>query len=371
VSDPGTERAWGWVAHLRDGGTTPWSQWTGFAAPAGSILPGAQQLELLRRINAVRRPRGELASRVLSTEPSRRDRPGLPLLGGPPESEFGPPPIDPSQVPAEELAQLSAVVLAGVLAAEQPPAPPMGRTRPWARRYHLQGDPELTRAVARHLVAHGRPPAAHGGRVLVVGTDAGRMLTDLWTFHALGEGVRPWPDWWRQRAGSQRLPATADLAHELEVGLRRPGVRGADIVTDPRLAPRLAGLRKPLPPAAPLAAAAVDLGRRVAGALRPLVGPETRRALVSEVLRPRLTTVTGPPLVVPARHRPWLEEQAARLVARLGTRHGRYPVHGDLELLLPADRPGTEQIRPGETVAAGIGLLLADAGRVDGPEEAP
>ena len=371
MNDPGTGRAWGWVAHLRDGGTTPWRDWTGSAAPAGPILPGAQQLELLRRINAVRRPRPALASRVLATEPSRRDRPGLPLLGGPPESEFGPRPIDPADVPAEELAELCAVVVAGGLATERPPAPRVGRTRPWARRYHLHGDPELTRAVQRHLVAHGRPPASHGGRVLVVGTDAGRMLTDLWTFHALGEGVRPWPDWWRQRVRADRLPGATDLERELHAGLQRPGARGADIVTDPRLAPRLAGLRRPLPPGEPLAAVAVDLGRRVAGALRPLVPPQTRRALVSELLRPRLATVSGPPLAVPTAHRPWMEEQAARLVARLERARGGYPVHGDLELLLPVDRPGAERIRPRDTLAAGIGLLLADAGRVDGPEEAP
>ncbi len=56
----------GWVAHLRAGGTTPWLEWTDPGAgdePAGRALPGAQQLELLRRINLARpssaRPRGD------------------------------------------------------------------------------------------------------------------------------------------------------------------------------------------------------------------------------------------------------------------------------------------------------------------------
>jgi hypothetical protein len=371
VSDPGTERAWGWVAHLRDGGTTPWREWAGSAAPAGSILPGAQQLELLRRINAVRRPGGELAARVLAAEPSRRDRPGLPLPDGPPVSEFGPRPIDPAAVPAEELAELCAVVIAGQIATERPPAPPVGWTRPWAPRYHLHGDPELARSVERHLVAHGRPPAGHGGRVLVIGADVGRMLGDLWTSRALGDGIRPWPDWWWRRARSDRLPGPVDLERELHAGMQRPGARGASIVADHRLAPRLAGLRRPLPPEDLLAAAAVDLGRRVARALRPLVPPRTRHALVSEVLRPRLATVPGPPLAVPAAHRAWVEEQAARLVARLDRARGRYPVHGDLGRLLPVLRPGAEQVRPGDTLAAGVGLLLAGSGQVDGPEEVP
>ena len=34
-----------------------------------------------------------------------------------------------------------------------------------------------------------------------------------------------------------------------------------------------------------------------------------------------------------------------------------------LELLLSDDRPGAEVIRPGDTLATGIRLLLADGGR--------
>ena len=48
---PGVRRAWGWVAHLRSGGTTPWRDWAEDGDPHGRILPGAQQLELLRRLN--------------------------------------------------------------------------------------------------------------------------------------------------------------------------------------------------------------------------------------------------------------------------------------------------------------------------------
>ncbi|MBO0846512.1 MAG: hypothetical protein J2P22_13965, partial [Nocardioides sp.] len=57
-------QAWGWVAHLRDGGTTPWSDWREPASPdhdPGPFLPGAQQLELLRRVNLHRLPSPELA----------------------------------------------------------------------------------------------------------------------------------------------------------------------------------------------------------------------------------------------------------------------------------------------------------------------
>jgi hypothetical protein len=39
---PGAARAWGWVAHLRAGGTTPWLAWTDAAPATGRVLPGAQ-----------------------------------------------------------------------------------------------------------------------------------------------------------------------------------------------------------------------------------------------------------------------------------------------------------------------------------------
>ena len=84
----------GWVAHLRAGGTTPWLAWTDPGAgdePAGRALPGAQQLELLRRINLARRrahgpvatatPRTRLADRVLAAPAAGRGKADLPLIG--------------------------------------------------------------------------------------------------------------------------------------------------------------------------------------------------------------------------------------------------------------------------------------------------
>lgn len=370
MSDPATARAWGWVAHLRDGGTTPWCDWAGAGEPTGTSVPGAQQLELLRRLNAVGPPSPSLSSRVLAAEPSRRARPALPLLGLPTPATYGPRPVDPAALPVGDLVDLAAAVLAGALATQRPPSPPTGVARPWAPRYHLHGDPEMTRWVGRHLTAHGRPPATHGGRALVLGTDAGRMLVDAWTHRALTGGVVRWPEWWRRRAGRDRFPWPVDLEGAVEAGYRRPGVRGVHVVTDPALAPRLVGLRRPLPPSEPLAATAVDVGRRVVRALRPLVSPPTRRALSSEVLRPRLAGVPGPPLVVPAEHREWVREEARRLISRFRSDPDRYPVHGDLELLLPVDRPGAEVVRPRDSLTVALELLLADA---DPPsaEEAP
>lgn len=368
MTDPGTARAWGWAAHLRGGGTTPWHAWGGDAEPAAGSLPGAQQLELLRCLNDLARPDPHLVERVLATDPPRRARPSLPLAGGPVAPPYGPRPVDPATVTAEELVELVAVLLADDLAGRRPPAPPSGRHRPWAVRYHLHGDPELARVVRRHLAGHGRPPATHGGRAIVLGTDVGQMLLDLWTSRALGSGAVAWPKWWRRRAADDRLPGPTDLVRAVEAALATPGLRGLHLVTDPTVAPRLVGLRRPLPASEPLAAAAVDLGRRVSRALRPVVDPETRRGLVSEVLRPRLATVPGAPLAVPPEHRAWVEDQATALLARLQPYADRYPVHGHLDALLPEERTGAAVIRPRDTLAAGIRLLLADTDRPPTPE---
>ena len=362
MTDPATARAWGWVAHLRDGGTIPWRDWAGTAEPAGPVLPGAQQLELLRRVNATGRASAALVERVLTADPPRRSRPALPLQDGPEVAPHGPRPVDPARVRAVELLDLVAVVIARDLAGQEPPDPPSGVRRPWAPRYRLHGDPEIGRTLRRHLVARGRPPSTRPGRLVVVGTDVATMMADLWTHRALGEGIVPWDLWWRRVARSDGLPARVDLGRVIEQGLAARSVLDVHLVTDPSLATRAAGLSRPLPVPEPLAATAVDLGRRVVAALRPVVPRATRRALVSELLRPRLTTVAGPPPVVPAEHRAWMHAQAARLVARLASDRDRYPVSGGLELLLPDDRPGAQVTRPRDTLATGIGLLLADGG---------
>jgi len=368
VTEPAAARAWGWVAHVRDGGTTPWREWSGTAEPAGAVLPGAQQLALARRVNLAGRPSRALVDRVLAADTPRRSRPALPLAHGPEVAHHGPRPVDPAEVQDAELVELVAVLLAQELAGHEPPARPTARPRPWATRYRLDGDPELARAVCRHLEARGRPPTARVGRLVVVGTDVGSMLVDLWTHRALGEGVASWGVWWRRTTARDRLPGRVDLERIVARGLESPSVVRVHLVTDPTLATRAAGLRSPLPTPRPLAAAAVDLGRQVVAALRPAVPPETRRALVSEVLRPRLATVDGPPPVVPGRHRAWVDAQATRLHTRLAKDRDRYPVSGGLELLLPGDRPGAEVIRAHDTLSAGIGLLLAADGHI--PEEA-
>lgn len=353
-------RAWGWVAHLVDGGTTPWADWSGEAEPRGAHVVGAQQLELLRRLNLAGPVPRELAEQVLAADPPRRSRPSLPLLDDEALPAHGPRPVDPATVPDGELARIAAVLLAQRLAAttlEPVPEPP--RRRVWRTRYQLRGDPELVAPLRRHLVADGRPPGGRHPRVVLLGTDTGQLLVDLWTAQSLRHGAPPWGEWLVATVRQGRLPEQVDLPRlarrEVDAGVDR---RAVHVVTDPALAPRLLGVRR-VPEHRPLSASATDLGRRVSAALRPMAKPPRRARLVTEVLRPWLEPDDGPQLVVPDRHREWVAGQAERVVGEL-TR-GRYPVHGDLGLLRPTERPGAERVErvePRRTLALAVRLLL-------------
>ena len=76
----GRARAWAWIDHLRHGGTTPWRDWTSADGTERSrFLPGAQQLELLRRLNLVGQPKQRLVERVVAASAPGRGRPDLEL----------------------------------------------------------------------------------------------------------------------------------------------------------------------------------------------------------------------------------------------------------------------------------------------------
>ena len=117
-------RAWGWVAHLREGGTTPWHDWSAEGPAAGPLLPGAQQLELLRRLNLAAPAAGRrLADRILAAVATGRGRPDLELVGVAPARPFGFPPVDPSELSDGELLRVAVGLVADVLAGLDTPSP--------------------------------------------------------------------------------------------------------------------------------------------------------------------------------------------------------------------------------------------------------
>ena len=369
VPEVGERRAWGWVAHLRDGGTTPWRAWSGLGGSQGRYLPGAQQLELLRHLNLAGQPSPALATQVLQASAAGRGRPDLELVGAGATSEFGPSPVDPADLAAGELVRVAASVLADQLV-DAPPAPEEPAPRPswWRRGYRLVGDPELADGLRTQLVARGRGPGGREPRILVVGTDVATMTAHAWTHRAFGQGVGTWREFLRLVHEQAALPHRADLAAVARAWERRVGAARVHVVLDPRAVARLAGERRRVSLPVSLPAEAGELARRVGAVLALLVLPEEGERLLSQGLRGRIARHAGEvraarPLVVPPEHRDWLEGAAERVRDRL-TRAG-YAVHGDLDDLVPRWRSreeGPGGPSPDATLDLAVRVLL-DEGR--------
>jgi hypothetical protein len=353
------DRAWGWVQHLRDGGTTPWAHWTGTADSAGAVVPGAQQLELLRRLNEAHAPTRRLVDRVLGASAPGRGQPDLELLGAVEETPFGPRPVDPAALPVGELLRVAAGLLAEDLVARGLPGPAkQGRPRPWRRSYRLHGDPELVDPVRAHLVARGRPPGGRDPVHLIVVSDLGLMLAHLWTARAFGAKLPGWRVWLRTLRRSGGLPDRIDPLAVARALADQSSPDRIHIVVDTDALPGLVGVRRLPDPLPGLAAAAPDLARRVSSYAGLLVPADQRRALMRRTLRPRLAGVDGPPLALPVAHRGWLEDHADRIAE--GVRRAGYAVHGDLAGLAPVRRPGVAAPAPRETLALAMRMLTEE-----------
>jgi hypothetical protein len=323
------------VAHLREGGTTPWRDWYGVAPAGGRVLPGAQQLELLRRANlaAGSRRRGSstpagLADRVLAASAAGRGHADLPLVGAG-EPTFGARPLDPAELPARELLRVASTLLAEDLAELGADPLPTTWTRPWRRRVRLIGDPVVVAEVGDELAARGRPLGGTGALVVVAAAPLDTLLEHTWTQRCFEHGSRPWEDWLRFWSERGQLPVRADLPDAVRRwGPRRPLVR---VVTDPRRLPRTLGVRR-LPRTTVPGADQAELARRIAAVAGLLVPAEERPGLM-RTLRGRMPRTTTPPVRLPEWARPWVDASAERMTREL--RRADYPVVGDLADLTP------------------------------------
>ncbi len=358
-ADQGERRAWGWVHHLRDGGTTPWAAWVDPGTPVGPVVPGAQQLELLRRLNLVGPVSPELADRVLGASAVGRGRPDLELVGAIEETGFGPRPADPSDASPNELLRVATSILAeDLVAAGIPPRPRTPRSRPWRTRYRLVGDPELTGPIRAGLVARGRPPGGLEARVIVLGTDLGRMLADAWTTRCFDLGARSWRGWIRRLEEHDRLPGRTDVAVVARDWARQVGRSRVHVVLDPAALPDLLGVRHPVElPSAP-AAEVPDLGRRIARVLGLHVPADERTALLGRSLRPWLAHAPGLPLGVPVEQFDWASKHAERIGRQI--REAGYAVHGEPDALLPGG--GATVAAPSEEATLDLALRMMRAG---------
>ncbi len=368
VTDSGEAVAWAWLAHLRAGGATTWRDWRtapassgGSAETHGRYLPGAQQLELLRRLNLAGRPTAALAERVLEASAPGRGTPDLELVGAVEESAFGPRPIEPVDLPDSELIRVATGLIAeDLVAGGLPPEPASGTLRPWRRRYRLVGDPWLADPVRADLIHRGRPPGGRGTTVYVLGTDLATMLSHTWTIRAFSDGGPPWPEWLGRYAGRPHVPPRIDLLAAAHTWERQVGRDRVEIVLDPALLPRLLGVRR-LPERPAYTADAVDLARRVGAALGLLVLPEERARLLLHGLGPRLAESAGAPLAIPEQLAGWVHARAIRM--RDALLSAGYAVHGDPEALIPVAPAAGSQPDDARVLDLALRLLLEEGAR--------
>ena len=374
------DRAWGWVGHLRTGGTTPWREWRDAGPATGPALPGAQHLEVLRRINLLAPAPAALADAVLATRPAGRGQQELDLVGAGRVAgsgrAFGPPPVDPAEIGVGELLRVATGALADLAAATSRRRPawpvpgpesdglagaPARRRARLPRSYRLIGDPLLVAGYEGQLRAQGRPPARRAWlarRHVLVLADAATMLGDAWTVAARHGDGPTWPAWLRQVSGGGR-PGRAGPPLPVPPRPRSPGRRvvAFEAAEVEHALPLPVPLREPLR----LSHAAVHVSRRVSAVLRSMFEADRRRALVDEVLLPWLAEADprGPAPGVPRRYRPWLRGEARRLRDR-AVRAGYRVADDDWQRLRPAP-PRAAGVDEGEVLAVMLRTLQVGA----------
>jgi hypothetical protein len=381
-----------WSEHLRHGGATAWSEWvrTGAVAepPAGWQVPGAAQLEVVRRLASTGRLGGAsfsaLADVTLSRSGPGRGLAQLPLaLPGAVPPAYGAPPVDPAEVPTHELLRVAVGVLVELaLAAPAGPRPGGASGRRLARllrassargpEFHLAGAPVTTSVVRADLQAAGHREHGASPTVVLVGRPFDRLLGEVWSARVQRGAAVRWPGFVRRWSGRPLLPPSADLAALAEhwagrVGAERvhvvvpgPDVRAVEVVAGVLgLEPPRGGRVAPVPRWAPLPPAAVDVVRRANAVLGVRVDPARHREVLQPLLRgvaaARPSTVA---VTVPGPYGEWARSRAERLRETLSG--GGYRVHGDLRALAPVlDGPTRPDVDEALRVALDACLGLA------------
>lgn len=363
MSTPAGERdlELGWVTHLLAGGTTAWLDFRrdgALRAASGwsGQVPGAQNLELLRRLNLTGPLPDATAHEVLHAGLPGRGVPDLRLVGDT-APRWGHPPVDPARLPAAEVLRPLVGLLADRLTATDLADPAPVRPRRWARQFDLLGNVWARTQYLDELQRRGRTPGGAAAHAVVLITGLEELLAAQWARRAHRGPVAPWSAWLRQVATADHLPPAVDVVRQAARAADRLGARRVHLVSEPRAVARLTGVRR-LPEPAPLpGAAALDLTRRVSSALVVRCSPERRHRLMWEVFRPRATALGGPPLRMPAGLQSWLTARSVDLADQLAA--AGYSVHGNLSALtatVDAPHPG-EGNTDRETLDLGMKML--------------
>lgn len=372
------ERVRAWAGQLRTGSTQTWREFlAGPDVPGAPLdgdgpLPGAAQLELVRRLAE----RAEdlpgfvgLADLVIATAGPGRGLVDAPLPWSAVRS-VGTPPVQPDELPAEEILRACAGVLARLLAPEAAlPAPRPSRPwRPWRRGFTLLGAPTTVDQVRSALLERGLREGGAKTTWFVLGGPLEEMMAQRWSARVrAGAGLR-WQRLWRTSATNDRLPpaiALPTIAGHVaeEFGATRVHVVLADgpagalqVVADV-----LGVSAGPLEPRVDVLA--TDLLRRVNPVLGLAVGEEGRRRVVDRVWRQIAAGEDSAPLGAPAAQLDWAIATGERMAGALGGGRAarRYAVHGDPALVVPTRRTDVRRVPDPDAVLQHALLVVGRA----------
>ena len=352
------QAAWSWTQHLRRGGSTPWRDWQpdpDLSVPTDWTVPGAAQLELVRRLadrGGALRGFTELADLVLGRSGPGRGLAQQPLSwSGGDAPAFGPPPVDPVDVPIDELLRLGVGVLAELLLRAPAPTGDRSSVRRWpltrSPSFALGGAPVTTSAVRRELNGAGHAEGGRTPQVLLFAEPVDRALAQAWSVRVQQGSSARWRGFVDRWAARRELPPGADIPKLAGEWADRVGRDSVHVVAAPHSMPEAASTAADLlglgrrsgrqlhPKWSDLEPGAVDLLRRLNGVLGVRTGRDERAAAVRTFVRTYddVEPAAHHRLTVPDRHRPWARAAAERMAEDLAA--GGYPVHGRLEELVP------------------------------------
>jgi hypothetical protein len=366
------ERVLAWAGSLRAGSSRTWKE---FLDDPGDVerlhwhdrpLPGAAQLELVRRLAGSGLPRfAELADLVLTTAGPGRGLVDTPLPW-PADRGIGAPAVEPDQLPAEEVLRAAAGVLTRLLASEADlPDPRVSRPwRPWRRGFTLLGAPTTVDLVRAALRARGLREGGPRTTWFVLGGPLEDVMAQRWSARVRSGAGLKWQRLWRTAATNDRLPpgvALPTIAQHVadEFDPARVHVVLADDpsgalevvadvlgVTGGRLEPRVDVL-------------ATDLLRRLNPVLGLAVGEDGRRRIVDRAWTDLAGGEAPAPLGAPAAHLDWAISAGERMADALSA--GRYAVHGDPASVVPTRRAGVRRAPDPDDVLAHALLVVGRA----------
>lgn len=321
-------RAESWAAYVCAGGTASWQKWDESAQHSAPPLPdgrvpGAQYVELIRRINERSPLPASVVAEIVSTPAPGRGRPELGIADTTqPEPGWGPPRVIPEQLPAEEFLRVATGVIAERLAAQHPDLPVKVRRRSRLRGARHRGGVCIVGGAtqlqwARTLaVNHGVTlNRTSPDEVWILGAPVDRLFSDRWQQAVVAGAAMNFRDYLASWLKAGSLPDGVRLVQQARrLGAEFPDAR-VRVVTGPeQLRTHLGASSAGSPPV--LGTAAVLLLRQVRKVLPLLVAEDLHGALLQNRLAPQLSGL-GPPVRVAATTNRRLQSLATNVAASL------------------------------------------------------